>query len=196
MKNGGVVLTTFLAAIKDVYNTAPRESVPGGLTDQFGVRVSEGEPVFANTVADISLEIDGTDYNGTNKYWTESLEPLGGQFIGHYMNTYRKGEAVVSVNGYVSGKAYYIGAGLSEEMFMRLISKLARDHGISRIPFELEQGVEVVKRYYREKPMYFVFNFRDEEATIEFDKAYMDLLGGNRVEGKMKLGAKGYQVLG
>lgn len=196
VESGGVVLMTFLSSIKDVYNNAPAaQSFPAGLTDLFGIRVGEGEPVFGSTIAEISFTLDGRDHAGTNRYWTESIEPLDAQVIGRYSSTYRSGEALISRKAVGAGQAYYLGCGLDEDSCQELLRSIAAENGISRVPVSFEDGVEVIRRSGGGRTVYFVLNARESIAEITLDRNYMDLLNGGVRTGTVKMKPKEYVVL-
>lgn len=71
--SGGHLLATFLAAAKNPDNFGFQTSLPCGMTDLFGVRVAEVEPVFPGTETHVALTTAGCD--ATNRWWLEVLEP-------------------------------------------------------------------------------------------------------------------------
>jgi beta-galactosidase len=195
VRNGGTLISTFLAAAKNIYNVGISESLPCGLTDLFGIRVGEVEPVFERSVTRVSLSVGSTKYEGSNKYWTEVLEPIGAKIIGRYEEDFRRGEGVISENSYGEGKAYYIGTGLEKEVFTPLIEEVLEEAKVRKIPFKFESGIEVIERRYNGKPAYCIFNFLKRDTEIELDKPYISLLTGESLEGKIKIQPKGYVVL-
>lgn len=196
VRSGGIVLSTFLTAVKDIYNVGIKDSLPCGLTDLFRVRVTEVEPVFEASGAEIILSVDGKELRGRNHYWTESLDSLGAKIIGTYGDTFRKGEGVLSSNTYGKGKAYYLAAGLDDKLFAQLANGIITEaSAIPNSPFKLEYGMEMLVRYKDEKPIYFIFNFTQKETKVLLDKSYTDILSGKVLEKNVSIGPKGYIVL-
>jgi len=195
VRGGGILLTTFLAAIRDKDHAAPRVSPPAGLTELFGARVGEGEPVFSHSAATIELQfgpLDGKACKGANQFWTESLEPLGAQIIGRYADTYREGEPVITQNNYGKGMAYYMGAGLEDTLCRELIENIVQVHSLKRLPFTLLPGVEIVPREANDgKTAYYIFNFNERAVTLKLDKQYKNLFSGADVGPEFEMAAKG-----
>jgi len=195
VNNGGTLLTTFVAAVKDDSNVAIKESTPCGLTDLFGIRVGEVEPVINETNAEIRLTINGSSYTGQNGIWTELLEPMGAEIIGTYEDSFRKGGAVVSVNPFGKGKAYYLGTDLGNDQLKPLIEGISSDIGLRHRLFRPEKGIEIITREYKGEPVYFIFNFKQEPHELELSKPYQDVLGNKTIEEKVVIKPKGYTVL-
>ncbi len=195
VKQGGIVVSTFLAGAKSSCNVGLAESLPCGLTDLFGLRVSEVEPVFKQTEAVVRLQLDGVEYSGGNKYWTEVLEPDTAELAGVYGDTFRKGQGVIGRNSYGGGKAYYIGTGLEESLLMPLLRHLAAEAGIKRAPFAFPDGVEVIERQYQGRSLYFLFNFLQEDVTVELLGNHTDLRNTVAVSGNIVINPKDFAVI-
>ena len=190
VKNGGTLLSTFLTSIKDEYNTAPRVSTPGGLTELFGLRVAEAEPVFSESVSRIELD----SISGTNCFWTESLEPIGAEVIGKYADTFRKDEAVICRNQYGAGVAYYMGTWVEDRLLYRLFDRILEEKQIMRVFTERYHGVEAVHRKFRGRSVIFVFNFNEKEIHAELSDTYENQNGG-LLSRKWLLPPKSYDIL-
>jgi beta-galactosidase len=196
VRNGGVVVATFLTSIKGIDNTAPRVSVPGGLTDLFGLRVGEGEPVVAETCAQVRVEIGTIDFQGQNRTWTESLEVKEAKIIGRYVDTFRQGEPVAALNHYGRGKAYYLGTDFEEPMAARVLAAIAAENSIAAAPFRFGDGVEAIRRRGPASDLYLLFNYRQQEVEVEMLGSFRDLLTEEILRGKITMPAKSYLVLG
>lgn len=195
VKNGGTLLTTFLAGAKNQDNNGINESLPCDLTDLFGICVGEVEPVFDHTISEIALHGDKSEIIGKNKYWTEQLENYTAEIIGTYNNTFRKGEAVVSKNIYGLGKAYYLGTGLESKLLSYLLSDLVKESGIERVPFKTEKGIEIISREFNGRKLYCVFNFLKKDVSIESDRKFTEIKSGETVGQVIKIRPKGYVFL-
>jgi beta-galactosidase len=194
VRGGGTVLTNFLAAIKGPLNTAERVSTPAGLTDLFGMRVGEGEPVYRDAgpglASSIELAVDGLALTSNAWTWTESLEPQGAEIIGRYRDTYRKGEAVVTRHRFGKGTAWYLGTWLDEEPLTKLLEHIAVRAGASAAPFTLAAGTEAVHRRGDAGDLWFLFNYREQPSSVGCTGAFEDLLTGRGVSGTIELAPK------
>lgn len=197
VKNGGVVLTTFLAGVKNIYNNGLNESLPCGLTDLFGIRIGEVEPVFEHTTSTIVLRRGEREIIGKNKYWTEVLENNGAEIIGWYQDTFRRGEAVISKNAYGRGKAYYLGTGVERELLAELLLDIIEEGDVKPVPFRVGKGIEVITRERDDgKRIYCIFNFLKEKACVHIDNGiFTDAITGSTVERQVEIEAKGYKFL-
>ena len=195
VQNGGIVLSTFLTSIKNTDNTADRVSVPSGLTDLFGLCVGEGDPVYDSMRAQIRIELGDVCLTTDNHDWTESLELQGAQPIGRYETTYRKGEIVAAVNRYGKGFAYYLGTTLNGEAMEGLLSQICRSAGIAPVPFAIEPGTEVITRYEKEKPIYFLFNCREKSAEITIRTPCLNRITNETESGSRLFAPKEYAVM-
>ena len=196
VKQGGTVLSTFIAAAKNEYNVGIASSLPCGLTDLFGIVVAEVEPVFGNTIENIAIDIGRVIFTGENKYWTEVLDSKGAQFIGTYSGDFRNDQGVISRNLYGRGKAYYVGTGLDGELLKKLFLSIIREEDIRRAPFKLEKGVEAIERIHEDgSSVYCIFNFLKKDTFVSLDKAYKNVLDGNVINGEVVINAKGYVIL-
>lgn len=192
VRNGGTVLTTFLAAVKNRDNVAINETLPCGLTELFGIKVNEVEPVFPQSQAEVCITSGDKTYIGYNKYWCETLDICGAQVVAKLNNTYRKGQAVASKNLYGNGEAYYIGTSFDEASIEELFSDIIYEKNIRRVPFGVPEGVEVITRRYAGRDMYFVFNFLKHENEIVLDSNYISFPYNALVGDKITLPPKGY----
>lgn len=195
VKKGGSLVTTFLAGAKNEFNNGMFESLPCGMTDLFGIRVTEVEPVTNETVSQVSMKIAGCTVKGRNKCWTEVLEADSAEIIGTYSDTFRKGEAVASRSACGKGKAYYIGTAFEKESAKEFLACLTDECGISKGSIIPGDGIEVIKRSLDDKVVLCIFNFRSSEVSLELDKTYKDLISDKDVSGEIKLSPRGYVFL-
>jgi beta-galactosidase len=193
---GGVVVTNFLAAIKDEFNTAPRAAIPAGLTDLFGIRVTEGEPVMPDSVAHIALGIGDHPAPVPNQVWTESLELKGAEPVGRYVDTFRAGEVVAARNKFGNGAAWYLGTWFEEKPLSELLSEAAKSAGVERAPIHVGDNAEVITRADGKRRAYFVFNYHQEKpTTVSLNKPLRNVLTGAQLTGSVNLEKKGYLLL-
>lgn len=192
---GGCLVATFLTSVKDEDNKGYTESLPAGLTDVFGVTVQEVEPVFADNRTEVRICFDGETYTSLDSCWCDLLEGSA-SMIGTYTETYKAGSGVVSENEYGRGHAYYIGTGLEESVFGRLLESICMRAGVSRIPFEVPENVEVVCRYYNGKKIYYLINFTQKETEIRIPGTFVDLITEQEVpDGNLQMKLWGFAML-
>ncbi len=165
VKNGGNLLGTFLTSVKDYDNVGYDVSLPSYLTDVYGIRVSEFEPVFESSRANIDLGFA----KSLNYHWIDELECTTATAIGTFSDTYRKGKAVITKNIYNKGTAYYMGTMLDDCAFKALLERVTDECNIEKVPFSFPESCTVVTREGDEKTYYFIMNYDKEEVSIEFN---------------------------
>lgn len=189
---GGVLLATFLTSIKDLDNNGLTVSVPGGLTDLFGLRLAEGEPVFTGrSEAKIGLDNGNGNTDAANCWWTESLELLGARAIGRYADTFRKDEPVITEHRYGQGLACYLGCGLDEAGLRWVLNHVSNLAKIAAAPILFAAGVDVITRSNASETHHFVFNFNEEPATVRLQRPMHDSLTGQPLAATLQIPAKG-----
>lgn len=195
VNNGGYVLATFLTAVKDRNNVAFADSLPAGLSDVFGVAVSEVEPVTEETVNNVCISLDKDVFMCKNRYWLDELEPHDAQSLAVLTGGYRKNKCVLSKNIYGKGRAYYLATGLCEDTMKKLLMHIADKSGARRLPFELPQGVEAVVRSYGDgRRIYGLFNFSAENKILYPGEGYMDYDSG-KISDEVVLEPKMYRFI-
>lgn len=140
------------------------------------------------------MTVGDKEYQGANKYWTETLEENGAEIIGFYADTFRKGTGVISRNNYGRGRAYYLGTALASDLMKTLAQLIIADGKITQVPFPVLPGVEVIVREYAGRKVYCIFNFCQEAVEFELGGTYTDLLNDAAVA-NLKLDAKSYAFI-
>ena len=190
---GGTLLASFLSSAKNEDNVGYTLSLPAGLTDVFGVCVSEVEPIFDSNHAGIRLTLGEESLETTDLYWCDLLEGEA-KPLGVYTDTYKKGSMIVSEHGFSKGKACYLGTGLKDAAMRRLLAYVCSQAGVEKDPFLLPEKVTCAKRVYEGKTLYYFFNFNQEERSISLNGTWQDVLQGS-ITDTVTLGANGYAVL-
>ena len=191
---GGCLIATFLTGVKNGDNVGYTESLPAGLTDLFGVTVQEVEPIFADNIASVKLSFDGEEWTSRDSAWCDLLAGTA-KMIGTYTDTYKAGSGVISENVYEKGTAYYIGTGLEPEAMRRLLEKICKKAGVSQLPFAVPENVEVIRRVYEGKNIYYITNFTQADAELALPGRYTDLISGEDADGVCHMKPQGFAML-
>lgn len=196
VRGGGVLVSTFLTAAKDRDNNAVEATLPAGLTELFGVEVSEVEPVFDETVSRIKIELGTKSLMGTNRAWTEVLKLTGAEAVGFYTDTFRNGAAVVSRNSYGAGVAYYLGTSIDSQPLATFFREVLIRETATAIPFEPTDGVEIIPHQSAEGRVYCLFNFTTREVTIPLTATYIDIRTRESLGRQLSIAPKAYVFVG
>ncbi len=207
---GGALLGTFLTSAKNEDNVGYTETLPAGLTDLFGVTVEEVEPIFESNRAAVRLDALGKYVDTLDRDWCDLLKavpagsPLAGtesaefeeaEMIGNYVESYKAGTGIISRHAYGKGTAYYLGAGIGKEAMDALFDRICAEQGLSENPFPNMEGVQVVRRIWEGKALYYILNYSREEKAIPLQQPYMDCISDKTVEGMIQIPSIGYAVL-
>jgi beta-galactosidase len=168
VKNGGCLLGTFLTSVKDYDNVGYDVSLPANLTEVFGITVSEVEPVFEASRANVELCFG----NSLNYHWLDELECTTAEAIGTFFDTYRKGNAVITKNRYGKGTAYYMGTMIDDSAFKTLLDHITNECRTEKVPFKFPECCTVVTRVSDDKTYYFIFNYGKESVSIDLENEY------------------------
>lgn len=194
VNQGGHLFATFLTSVKNEDNVGYTQTLPAGLTDLFGVTVEEVEPIFESNRATVRLDLLGGSVETPDRDWCDLL---GGdaQMVGNYVESYKAGQGIVSRNNFGEGCAWYLGTGVSQKALNMLVEQVCAEAGVEANPFEAMEGVQVVRRFFEERPLYYILNFSGETKTLFLKNTYLDCLKEAPIEGMMDIPALGYAVL-
>lgn len=188
VKNGGTVVSTFLTGVKNMNNVALDCNLPGMLSDLFGIIVSEVEPVFNESVAEVEMALSNNIVKTHTKYWVDVLELTEATPLATISTTYRKGCCIASENHFNSGRAYYLGTMFDDNAIVMFIRYLASLLNIEPYPFKLDENVSVSAREGKKGEKYFcIFNFNKTETTVTLSGKYKNIISNESLTGEIKL---------
>ena len=195
VKNGGVLLATFLTSVKNEDNVGYTDTLPAGLTDVFGVTVEEVEPVFAgDNPTPVRLKTSAGNLETIDSLWCDLLKGEA-EAIGEYTGDYKKGQTIVSRRAYGEGQAYYLGTNLEPEAMTCLLGDLAREAGLEKNPVIWREKVETVHRKLNGEDYYFVSKFRGRDRAVGLPRSSKDLLTGEMFERETPIERAGFRLL-
>ena len=198
VKDGGVLLTTFLTSVKTKDNLGYTTSLPAGLTDLFGVVVEEAEPVFESNHTQLEIKL-GDDTEATiceDGMWSELLTCDNDvKKVGKYIDDYKKDKCVISKNNYGIGSAYYLGTDLPDEVMTYLLDDICLRGGLEKNIIRDNKNIEVVRRLLNGAKVYYVFNFSCIDTKVTFNGILKDYLSNNIYDSSFELERNGYKIL-
>ena len=186
VKNGGVIISSYLCAVTDENDKCNLGGVPGfGLTDVFGIRVEEVDS-FSNTVYKNYVKYKNKTYplNGI----AEISVTKGANPLATYTEEFYKGEGALFANEYGKGRAFYMAFANDGEFHKDFIGDIISEYNLKPvIKAEFDDGICIRERISKEESYYFVMNETDETKSITFDKNYYDILSGKTIGGKLNM---------
>lgn len=177
-QNGGTLVLTLRAGIKDRDNNALDQSAPPVmLSGLAGVEVAEYD-----CLRDVSMQVlwDGARF--TAQKWCDILRTTTACPLAAYADDFYAGTPAITVNAFGKGRVYYVGTEMSEALSDRFIAELIETAGLNALA-EPVAGVEVACRVTEHTHFFFVLNHTDEIKDFTpppgwktFDKAQSNVL--------------------
>ncbi|MFQ9509562.1 MAG: beta-galactosidase [Lachnospiraceae bacterium] len=194
VREGGIVVATFLTSVKNEDNVGYTESLPAGLNELFGITVEEVEPVFTGNQTNLKMQLGKKEVECKDGMWSELISGKA-KMIGYYTEGYKEGAAAVSSHPYGKGGTYYVGTDLNDFVWKQFFIQLCEEHDISRNPLLVPDEVEVVRRTMNEKSVYFVFNFAKHSVDVGLPYRVRDFMTKQIYEGSVEIEQNGVSVL-
>ena len=192
VKNGGILVTTYMSGIVGESDNVYLGGYPGPLKEMAGVWVEEIDALAPEQHNVVTFK-DGIQ--SKCKIVCDLMHLEGAESLGEYAEDFYAGMPAVTRHTYGKGKLYYIGTCMEEDGIAKVLSMAAEDAGAKPVA-GTENGLEIVKRNGEGKSFYFVMNFKDEELEIPEEFAgKTDLLSGNAVEKGEKLPKFGVKIV-
>ena len=192
VKNGGILVTTYMSGIVGESDNVYLGGYPGPLKEMAGVWVEEIDALAPEQHNIVTFK-DGS--RSKCKSVCDLMHLEGAESLGEYTEDFYAGMPAVTRHSYGKGKLYYIGTCMEEDGIAKILSMAVEDAGAEPVA-GAGNGLEIVKRNRERKSFYFVMNFRDEELEIPEEFAgKTDLLSGNAVGKGEKLPKFGVKIV-
>ena len=193
VQGGGMFVTNFRLGVKTETSQMVRTPLPGLLRDVMGVTVEDYVPVYsAKNGVKFSPALAGPDSECV--LWTDILQPAGAEVLASYTAGAHAGQPAITMNSFGMGKAVYIGGDLDEASLARVLRTLSGMAGV-KAPLEVPAGVEVTVRKAGDKQWIFLLNHTASSQSVALPRAFVDLLSGEKLAGKIDIGGYGVRVL-
>ena len=192
VKNGGILVTTYMSGIVGESDNVYLGGYPGPLKEMAGVWVEEIDALAPEQHNIVTFK-DGS--RSKCKIVCDLMHLEGAESLGEYTEDFYAGMPAVTRHSYGKGKLYYIGTCMEEDGIAKILSMAVEDAGAEPVA-GAGNGLEIVKRNREGKSFYFVMNFRNEELEIPEEFAgKTDLLSGNAVGKGEKLPKFGVKIV-
>lgn len=177
VKNGGTLLTTFLAGYVDETDLVTLGGYPGKLRDILGIWVEEIDDLPEGQVNHFTYEGVRHDAN----VLCDLLHSEGAEVLATYEEDFYAGMPVLTCNHFGKGKAYYAATQFDDGFYTVLMDRICKEQGVAPAAVTPE-GVEAVVRSGENGRFLFLLNFAPEAKTVTMPQACTDLLTDNAYE--------------
>lgn len=177
VERGGTLVGALRMGFFDVYGKPSRQTLPGGMTDLFGVEVEEYERIMAPNPNTIKFA-DGVGGTANCLEWNYILNDLGAKPLATYQRDYYAGRTCISEHAFGKGKAAYVGTVLERQAKVWLLRHLAKGAGLSVLSEDWPGDVEYVRMADGEgKSICALLNHGLEPHSVTLPDAAQDMLG-------------------
>ena len=184
VKNGGILITTFMSGIVGQSDNVYLGGYPGSLREMAGVWVEEIDALAPEQKNKAKFADGSTAECGL---LCDLMHLEGAKALASYEEDFYAGMPAASKNTYGKGTTYYIATQFEEEGLAKILDQAVQEARVSSVIPE-ETGLEVVTRVSDTTRFYFVMNFTDEEQILpESLTGKKDMISGKMTEHGMKL---------
>lgn len=184
VKNGGILITTFMSGIVGQSDNVYLGGYPGPLREMAGVWVEEIDALAPEQKNKAKFADGSTAACGL---LCDLMHLEGAKALASYEEDFYAGMPAASKNIYGKGTTYYIATQFEEEGLAKILDQAVQEAGVSSVIPE-ETGLEVVTRVSDTTRFYFVMNFTDEEQILpESLTGKKDMISQKMTEHGMKL---------
>ena len=184
VKNGGILITTFMSGIVGQSDNVYLGGYPGPLREMAGVWVEEIDALAPEQKNKAKFADGSTAACGL---LCDLMHLEGAKALASYEEDFYAGMPAASKNTYGKGTTYYIATQFEEEGLAKILDQAVQEARVSSVIPE-ETGLEVVTRVSDTTRFYFVMNFTDEEQILpESLTGKKDMISGKMTEHGMKL---------
>ena len=184
VKNGGVLITTYMSGIVGQSDNVYLGGYPGPLREMAGVWVEEIDALAPEQKNKAKFE-DGSEAECGLLCDLMHLE--GAEALASYEEDFYAGMPAASRNSYGKGTTYYIATMFEEDGLAKILDQAVSEAGVHPVIPE-QTGLEVVTRVSDTTRFYYVMNFTDEEQVLPDSLAgKKDMINGKMTETGMKL---------
>jgi beta-galactosidase len=114
------------------------------------------------------------------------LKPTTAEVLARYTGDYYTGKPAITLNRFGAGRALYIGAVGTAQLYDPLAKWLLETTGLPG-PLVIPPGVEVAERTNSDHSLRFLLNYNDSTQTIHLESPCLNLLNGTQLMGDVQL---------
>lgn len=198
VKDGGILVTTYLTGLVDQSDLVFMGEAPAPLQDLLGIWVEETDVLMEHHPQSICFTAGAlAERSYAAHHYADVLHLCGAQSIATYEQDYYAGTPAVTVNAVGNGKAYYVAARHGNDFLADFYGWLGDELGLeTAVSQPLPNGVNAQVRQSENDKFIFLMNFNAAPQSITLDGAdYCDVLSGATVEDTITLSAFDLRIL-
>ena len=178
VKNGGILITTFMSGLVNESDNVHLGGYPGPLRELAGVWVEEIDALAPEQTNTITFT-DGTKI--TCNLLCDLMHLEGAECLGTYDSNFYSGMPAITRNQFGKGCTYYLGTNMNQDGITKVLEEVISRARVKSVVDE-ETELEVTCRKADGCIHYYIFNFKDKELPIpEQFVGCEDLLTGKKI---------------
>lgn len=162
VKNGGILITTYMSGIVGQSDNVYLGGYPGPLRELAGVWVEEIDALLPDQTNEV-IFTDGS--KAVCNLVCDVMHLEGAECMAEYGADFYAGMPAVTRNQYGAGKTYYIGSRIEKAGLSKVLEMITEDAAVKPVIPE-QTRLEVVCRKAKAGSYFFIMNFRDEELPV------------------------------
>ena len=192
VKTGGVLLADCRTGVKDETSLCHARTLPGLLADSLGIRIDEYESLEDSFIYDVRATRGHKTYSaGLYSDWIRCEDATS---LYRYTTPHVGDFAVLTINRYGGGRAFYLGTIIREDAFYDELAATLLAAARLPVPKVLPNGIQVRTRCTAAHLYTFYVNHLNRE--VEVDLAHgRDIITDEAVGGTASLGPLGVVIV-
>ena len=175
VKNGGILITTYMSGIVNESDNVHLGGYPGPLREMAGVWVEEIDALAPEQTNEVKFT-DGT--TASCNLLCDLIHLEGAEALATYEKDFYAGMPAATRNTYGEGAAYYVGTQMDAAGLAKILDRAVSEVGVKAVIPETT-GLEVTCRTSDDTRYYYVMNFKDEDQILPESLAgKIDLISG------------------
>ena len=162
VKNGGILITTYMSGIVDQSDNVHLGGYPGPLRDMAGVWVEEIDALAPEQVNEVKFA-DGT--TASCNLLCDLLHLEGAEALATYQKDFYADMPAVTRNTFGKGATYYVGTQMDDAGLAKILDQAVNEVNVRAVIPEVT-GLEVTCRTSDDTRYYYVMNFKDEDQVL------------------------------
>ena len=191
VEKGGTFVATCRTGCVDQNDLCFLGGFPGSLRRLLGIWIEETDALYDDEQNHILMNDNARFICGT---MCDLIHAETAQVQGVYGDDFYAGTPAVTVNGFGSGRAYYIATRPDMDFLEHFYTKALAEAGIEPLLADLPVGVQVSSRTGSDAEYLFVQNFSGRPVQIDLPPS-ADVLTGETVSGSVQLPVCGVRIL-
>lgn len=162
VKNGGILITTYMSGIVDQSDNVHLGGYPGPLRDMAGVWVEEIDALAPEQVNEVKFTDGAT---ASCNLLCDLLHLEGAEALATYQKDFYADMPAVTRNTFGKGATYYVGTQMDDAGLAKILDQAVNEVNVRAVIPEVT-GLEVTCRTSDDTRYYYVMNFKDEDQVL------------------------------